>query len=255
MPRLSKKNGAACQPDAGERWGCLVQDRDSRFVVACATGPVGEGLIEQAVTTTVERTHQRELHWFSDGWQGYQSILVRAYRQRRLTGKRGRPPWVVPATVTLTQTVKHRDAHGHLVSVEIRAALGAHVEPAGTVHVERLNGALRDRLNALTRKTHAFAKRDDTWDALVGLQLFDHNFHRPHRALRLALRGRCTSLPPAVSGHGPGADGSSLVVPRTLDLSGSYHPLRGLLPRFSDKLLVKPSQGLSMNLARRTELN
>ena len=38
---------------------------------------------------------------------------------------------------------------------------------------------------ALTRKTHAFAKRDATFDALVGLQLFDHNFHRAHRALRL----------------------------------------------------------------------
>ena len=49
------------------------------------------------------------------------------------------------------------------------------------------SGALRDRLNALTRKTHAFAKRDDTWDALVGLQLFDHNFRRAHRALRLPL--------------------------------------------------------------------
>jgi len=110
---------------------------------------------------------------------------VRAYRQRRLTGKRGRPAWVVPATVTLTQTVKHRDEHGRLLSVEIRAALGASLEPAGTVHVERLNGALRDRLNALTRKTHAFAKRDATWDALVSLQLFDHNFHRAHQALRL----------------------------------------------------------------------
>jgi hypothetical protein len=82
------------------------------------------------------------------------------------------------------QTVKHRDEHGHLVSVEIRAALGTSLEPASTVHVERLNGTLRDRLNALTRKTHAFAKRDDTWDALVGLQLFDHNFHRAHLALR-----------------------------------------------------------------------
>ena len=51
---------------------------------------MGENLIERAVTTTVERTHQRELHWFSDGWHGYQSILVRAYRQRKLTGKRGR---------------------------------------------------------------------------------------------------------------------------------------------------------------------
>jgi hypothetical protein len=61
------------------------------------------------------------------------------------------------------------------------------MESAGTVHVERLNGALRDRLNALTRKTHAFAKRDATFDALVGLQLFDHNFHRAHRALRLPV--------------------------------------------------------------------
>lgn len=82
------------------------------------------------------------------------------------------------------QTVKHRDEHGHLVSVEIRAALGTSLELAGTVHVERLNGTLRDRLGALTRKTHAFAKRNDTWDALVGLQLFDHNFHRAHLALR-----------------------------------------------------------------------
>jgi hypothetical protein len=163
-----------------------VQDRDSRFVVACATGPLSEDLIEHAVSTTVERTHQRELHWFSDGWHGYQHILVRAYRQRKLTGKRGRPALVVPETVTLTQTIKHRDEHGRLLSVEIHAALGATMEPAGTVHVERLNGALRDRLNALTRKTHAFAKRDATFDALVGLQLFDHNFHRAHRALRLS---------------------------------------------------------------------
>ena len=167
-----------------------MQDRDSRFVVACATGPLSEDLIERAVTSTVARTHQRELHWLSDGWHGYRRILVRAYRKPMPTGKRGRPPLVVPETVTLTQTVKHRDEHGRLLSVEIRAALGADVESAGTVHVERLNGALRDRLNALTRKTHAFAKRDVTWDALVGLQLFDHNFHRPHQALRLPLEDR-----------------------------------------------------------------
>lgn len=164
-----------------------MQDRESRFVVACATGPLNEDLIEQAVTAVVERTHHRPLSGFSDGWHGYASILVRAYRERVLTGKRGRPPWVVPETVTLTQTVKHRDERGRLLSVEIRAALGPSVGPAGTVHVERLNGALRDRLNALTRKTHALAKRDATWDALVGLQLFDHNFHRAHRALRLPL--------------------------------------------------------------------
>lgn len=63
------------------------------------------------------------------------------------------------------------------------------MKPTGTVHVERLNGTLRDRLNALTRKTHAFAKGDATFDALVGLQLFDHNFHRAHQAVRLPLEG------------------------------------------------------------------
>ncbi len=162
-----------------------MQDRDSRVVVACTTGPLSEDLLEQAVTSTVERTHQRPLSWFSDGWHGYRSILVRASRKPVRTGQRGRPPLVVPETLTLTPTVKQRKEHGRLLSGETRAALGARMEPAGTVHVERLNGTLRDRLNALTRKTHAFAKRDVTFDALVGLQLFDHNFHRPHRALRL----------------------------------------------------------------------
>jgi hypothetical protein len=87
----------------------------------------------------------------------------------------------------LTQTIKHRDEHGKLLSIEIRAALGEVVPAPATVHIERVNGTLRDRINALTRKTHAFAKRDATWDALVHLQLFEHNCIRPHRALRLPM--------------------------------------------------------------------
>jgi hypothetical protein len=70
---------------------------------------LSEDLLEQAVTTTVQRTHQRPLSWFDDGWHGYRSILVRAYRKPVRTGKRGRPPLVVPEMLTLTQTVKHRD--------------------------------------------------------------------------------------------------------------------------------------------------
>ena len=115
--------------------------------------------------------------------------------------------------------------------MEIRAALGADVELAGTVHVERLNGSLRDRLNALTRKTHAFAKRDATWDALIGLQLFDHNFQRAQKARLAAGWGWSASLSPAISGHGSGVDRASLVVPRVVNLPTSYHPLMGSLPR------------------------
>ena len=34
----------------------------------------------------------------------------------------------------------------------------------------------RDRLAALTRKTHAFAKTAKTWDALFGLSVLEHNW-------------------------------------------------------------------------------
>jgi hypothetical protein len=61
--------------------------------------------------------------------------------------------------------------------------------PPGTVRVERLNGVLRDRLNALTRKTHAFAKTADTWDALLGLAIVEHDWLRPHPTLRAPIIG------------------------------------------------------------------
>ena len=41
-------------------------------------------------------------------------------------------------------------------------------------------------LACLTRKTHAFAKAERTWDAAVGLAVFEHNWLRPHPALRQA---------------------------------------------------------------------
>ncbi|MEO9056937.1 MAG: hypothetical protein ABI396_02050 [Ktedonobacteraceae bacterium] len=164
-----------------------MQDRPSRFIAACATGRIGDDLVERAVTLTVARTQGRALTWCSDGWRGYAASLRRAYRQPIRTGRRGRPALVVPTDVRLTQTVKHRDEHGKLLSIAIRAALGEVVSEPGTVHIERVNGALRDRLNALTRKTHAFAKRDATWDALVFVQLFEHKWIRPHHALRLPM--------------------------------------------------------------------
>ena len=101
-------------------------------------------------------------------------------------GRTGRPPKRVPADLALTQRIKHTDRHGHLLSIETRATIGTPVTPPGTTRVERLNGVLRDRLNAFTRKTHAFAKTVDTWDAALDLALFEHNWLRPHPALRVA---------------------------------------------------------------------
>jgi hypothetical protein len=56
-----KKNGSSEEANAGERWGCLVHDRSSRFIAACATGRIGDDLVERAVILAVARTHGRAL--------------------------------------------------------------------------------------------------------------------------------------------------------------------------------------------------
>jgi IS1 family transposase len=174
----------AAAGEAGQRWGCLVIDRASRFVVAHASGPREEELVARVFAQTHRRSAGQALPWCSDGWRPYPEQLLRAYRRPVRTGRRGRPPLRLPEGVRLTQTIKHRDERGRLLRVETRATFGAPVEQPALVHVERRNGVCRDRLNALTRKTHAFAKTAVTWDALLDLHVFEQNWLHPHLALR-----------------------------------------------------------------------
>jgi hypothetical protein len=69
----------------------------------------------------------------------------------------------VPAGLSLTQTITQRDARGRLLRVETRATCGVAVAQPALVHVEGRTGVGRDRLNALTRTTHACAKTAETW--------------------------------------------------------------------------------------------
>ncbi len=153
-------------------------------MVAHASGPRDETLAELAVRQTQAVSAGQALAWCSDGWRPYPSVIRQVYRQPVRTGRRGRPALRVPTGVALTQTIKHRDHHGRLLCVETRAAIGAAAAQPALVHVERRNGVCRDRVNALTRKTHAFAKADATWDALLGLHVFEQNWLRAHPALR-----------------------------------------------------------------------
>ena len=91
--------------------------------------------------------------------------------------------------MALTQAVKQR-LDGRVIGIDIRQTIGQAAACPCVVCEERLNGVLRDRLNCLTRKTHAFAKQTHTWDAAVTLCLFEHNWLRPHSALRQARESR-----------------------------------------------------------------
>jgi hypothetical protein len=84
--------------------------------------------------------------------------------------------------------IKTREGR-RIVSVRVRHCFGPKTSRAYTVHIERRNGVLRDRLGCLSRKTHVFAKRGATWDAAVGLSLFEENWMRAHQALRVEQAG------------------------------------------------------------------
>jgi hypothetical protein len=157
-------------------------------VVAWTSGPREENLAETVVKATRRRTKgQVGIPYVSDGWEPYVTTIKNTYREREPSGIR--PGWDIlrpTEGIRLTQAVKHRKGRP-LVGVEVRAVIGDQVEQPYPVHLERLNGILRDRLNCLTRKTHGFAKEVDTWDALFSLALFEHNWLRPHIALRVPL--------------------------------------------------------------------
>jgi IS1 family transposase len=157
-------------------------------VIAWAAGPREAALAEPVVRQTRARTvGQQGVPWVSDGWEPYADLVDAVYRDRRPSGIRASWSIVRPTPgVGLSQMVKHRRGR-RLERVEVRTRLGAPVAQPHTVHIERLNGVLRDRLGCLTRKTHAFAKEAEYWDAAVGLVLFEHNWLRPHPALRQAL--------------------------------------------------------------------
>ena len=156
----------------------------------CAEGSEAAA-VPVVVRQTRERTAgQRGILWISDGHHAYVKAVRRTYRHKVRTRAPGRPRYAPTPGVGLTQVVKTRKRN-QIVKVEVRHCFGPEPKCPYTVRVERKNGVLRDRLACLGRKTHAFARRDETWDALVGLSLFEHNWLMEH----VALRERATDLP------------------------------------------------------------
>lgn len=173
--------------EVGPRWGCLSQERSSRFVVSWNAAASEDEAAPAVVQQTRERTAARKgVQWISDGRPVYEREIRRVYRDPLYTGRPGRPRLVPTPGVGLVQAIKHRRG-GRVVEVEVRTVLGQEPAVPYTICVERCNGVLRDRLACLTRKTHAFAKRSRTWDAVVTLCLFEHNWLRPHPKLRQKL--------------------------------------------------------------------
>jgi len=152
-------------------------------VVAFSGKPTEQEAAAEVVPLTRERTAgRRGIRWISDGLRAYRDLVGKVYRDPVRVG-RYRKRRVLAPGVGLTQIVKHR-VGGRVTRITTRHCFGEETLHPHTVRVERLNGCLRDRLGCMTRKTHGFAKQVGTWHAALGMGIFEHNWLRPHPALR-----------------------------------------------------------------------
>ena len=167
--RGQNKDQVSTQEGVGFCWGCISMDCPTRFVVALSFAAWEYEVAFLVVAKMRQRTSgQQGVSWVSDGRDVYRREVRRVYREPKRLGKGRRHSLVFTFDVGLTQAFKHL-CDGKVVRIKVKQVLGQPVECPYAVHVERLNGILRDGLNCLSRKTHAFAKREHTWDGALVL--------------------------------------------------------------------------------------
>jgi IS1 family transposase len=92
---------------------------------------------------------------------------------------------------TVTQIVPESYRPAKFVSVGKDAISGnPDLDSAGTSHVERKNGTLRQWCKRLTRLTYAFSRSWDNLRAALALHFAYYNLCRIHGSLRIASNGR-----------------------------------------------------------------
>lgn len=131
-----------------------------------------------------------------DGLSSYVKAFKKAFRQRVLTGQRGRPRLVLDQGFMLGQVIK-RYAKGRVVSVSRRVVIGTISlissflrETMGgkminIAFIERLNSTFRSRLFALVRRSRAILRREGMLTAWMYLVGCFYNFCCYHEGLRL----------------------------------------------------------------------
>ncbi len=157
-----------------------------------------DGALVMALLTRVRACAARlDLLLCVDGFAAYPAAIRRAFRVPVRTGKRGRPPLVLPDGVLIGQVVK-RYARRRVAGVVQRAVRGTEAAIAATLaatqggtqintaFIERLNATFRARLVPLVRRGRALARTEARLEAGMWLVGCAYNFCWCHDSLRVA---------------------------------------------------------------------
>jgi len=131
-----------------------------------------------------------------DGLASYPTAFWRAFREKVLTGRVGRPSYRLPGCVWLGQVIK-KHAGRRLVDVARRVLWGSaeqineQIEKTNTgkqintSYIERLNATFRAAMAALTRRGRRLVRQEEVLEKGMYLTGCVYNFCSSHRSLRL----------------------------------------------------------------------
>jgi hypothetical protein len=169
-------------------------DMDTRLRVARGISKTETEASTKVFQILKERGHpEAPPPTISDGWGGIDEAMIEVYGQmppykgrgRLPTRKQPQPGW------QYVRMVKQRD-QGRVVDIKIRVIFGDPVETAAllgqsTAYLERTHLTMRLFNGRLTRKTLAFSKQPDVYEASVAWEDLVYNLARPVKSLRMRI--------------------------------------------------------------------
>jgi transposase-like protein len=187
----------------GRCWMAMAMAVPSRLWLGGVVSPIRDlGLIQRLVDMVrLAWRPGRALLICVDGLSSYVTASYRAFREKVLTGRPGRPPYRLPGCIWLAQVVKNYSGRC-LKEVDRRVIWGSDEQiedqsrkthtgkRINTSDIERLNATFRSCLAALVRRGRALARRVETLERGMYLVGCVYNFCKEHRSLR-RQQGQC----------------------------------------------------------------
>jgi hypothetical protein len=182
--------GNRTDPAESEGWTAVIMERCSRFIVDQKCGKKDAELFKSVMGTVCQYINQtNDLSFLSDGERRYGNMLFSLCAETLQTGKRGRPPKVLPRGVRVR--VKNKGDQKHKQGPKrpkYQAPQREHPDtdqnpPEPEIHANHLeaqNAATRRRNSAFRRRTNTYAKTKKGLQRTLDVHQVIHNFVCPH---------------------------------------------------------------------------
>jgi len=191
--------------EIGDAYTFIALERTSKLVVAWHLGKRDRVNTEDFVSKIRWATAPGWFDVSTDAFQPYENAIDAGLYDRANHAQ------IVKLFSTHLSAVSESYSPAKFVSVAKDTISGTpDLDRAGTSHVERKNGTLRQWCKRLTRLTYAFSKKRENLQAALALHFAHYNFCRVHSSLRVTpameagitdhvwtLAELCSSLPEA----------------------------------------------------------